>query len=123
MLPNANNEHDIPAWSRSGKSHPLGKCDTELKAMVPEQLKVDFERAAYVLGDNKTPSEYLRDLATSHLYGVVPEDTRGIVWAYACQETQNPFLLKLLRIAIFGVHEASLDAQAQQGHGNNTAHS
>lgn len=47
--------------------HPLGKCTEELKTQVPEQLKDELTALAVLR--KQTPSEYLRDLITVHLYG------------------------------------------------------
>ncbi|HEX5464418.1 MAG TPA: hypothetical protein VFW88_06850 [Burkholderiales bacterium] len=55
------------AFSRSPTPHPLGKCDTELKTQVPEQLSDDLKCLASL--NDMTVSVYLRDLVTRHLYG------------------------------------------------------
>jgi len=54
-------------FSRSGTSHPLGKCTEELKTVVPEDVKEKFVALAQLSGQSS--SEYLRDVITAHLYG------------------------------------------------------
>lgn len=53
--------------SRQASPHPLGKCDTELKTQVPEQLRDELGALATLNG--QTVSEYLRDMVTLHLHG------------------------------------------------------
>ena len=53
--------------SRSPTPHPLGKCDTELKTQVPEQLRDEIAALACLRG--QTVSEYIRELLTAHVHG------------------------------------------------------
>jgi len=53
--------------TRSGDSEPYGKCTTELKTSVPEQVHDDFIAIAGANGLSK--SELLRNLITSYTNG------------------------------------------------------
>lgn len=53
--------------SRQPSPHPLGKCDTELKTQVPEQLRDEVAALATLRG--QTVSEYVRELITLHVRG------------------------------------------------------
>jgi len=59
-------DDDNALFSRA-TSHPLGKCDTELKTAVPESLREEFSALAVLRG--QTTAEYLRELVTEHVYG------------------------------------------------------
>jgi len=96
---------DAPLFQRSGRSDPAGKCTEDLKTKVPDDVLKDFRSVT----EMPTDSEELRRVVNQYLYGAVPADIRDIVWARAQQETQEPFLLKLLHRAIYGVvHESIL---------------
>ena len=58
---------DRTLFARGHAMHALGKCTEELKTQVPEQLKNELTALAVLR--NQTPSEYLRELIVSHLYG------------------------------------------------------
>ena len=53
--------------SRQPTPHPLGKCDTEVKTQVPEQLRDELAALAMLRG--QTVSEYLREILTLHIRG------------------------------------------------------
>jgi len=53
--------------SRSGETGQFGKCTTELKTSVPEQVHDDFIALAGATGLSK--AELLRNLITSYTYG------------------------------------------------------
>jgi len=96
---------ELSLFQRSGRSDPAGKCTEELKTKVPVDVLKDFKDVS----EMPTDSEELRRVVNQYLYGAVPADIRDIVWARAQQETQEPFLLKLLHRAIYGtVHESIL---------------
>lgn len=59
-------DHDDVMFSRT-QGCALGKCTTEIKVMVPEELRDAIAGLAAVEG--KTISEYCRDLYLSHAFG------------------------------------------------------
>jgi hypothetical protein len=61
-------DNELPVYSRGQEYHPLGKCTSEIKAMVPSALKEKLEERASALG--MTPSELLRNIVTANLFGV-----------------------------------------------------
>ena len=50
---------DRPAFSRSGTTHPLGKCDARLDVPMPEALRDKIVALATLEG--RAPSEWARD--------------------------------------------------------------
>ncbi|HET9680333.1 MAG TPA: hypothetical protein VFP95_07225 [Gammaproteobacteria bacterium] len=54
-------------FSRSGASHPAGKCTEELKTQVPEAIREELTALAVLR--RVTLSEYLRELVTVHIHG------------------------------------------------------
>lgn len=50
---------DDVRFSRSGFTHPLGKCDTRLDVPMPEELRDRIAAVAIVSG--KTAGEWVRD--------------------------------------------------------------
>ena len=50
---------DIPLFSRSGATHPLGKCDVRLDVPMPEALRDKIVALATLEG--RSPSEWARD--------------------------------------------------------------
>lgn len=46
---------------------PGGKCTEEIKTVVPEEIKEEFNALAVINGYK--PSDYLRELIIDHLYG------------------------------------------------------
>lgn len=60
-------DHETIRFARSATTHPLGKCDTELKTAVPEQMRDEIAALAAIAG--KTVAEYIRDELTVHVYG------------------------------------------------------
>ena len=59
-------EENETMFSR-GQSCPLGKCDAEIKVLVPEELRDAMAGLAALEG--KPLSEYARDVFIRHVYG------------------------------------------------------
>jgi hypothetical protein len=58
---------DVPAFSRSGSSNPLGKCTAQLSCLVPEEVKERFTALAVMKSGGV--SEYLRDIVMREVMG------------------------------------------------------
>lgn len=58
---------DAPAFSRSGKSNPLGKCTEEWKTVIDEQSSDLL--VALSVGCGVSRSELLREIIYDRLYG------------------------------------------------------
>lgn len=60
--------HTSSLTARDSSTNPFGKCDSLIRAMVPEQVKLDLIREAARLGMGE--SEFLRELLMVRLYGL-----------------------------------------------------
>lgn len=61
---------DTPMFSRSGHTHPLGKCNSPLPPIgIPEEMKDALTAMAFL--KKISVSEYVRDVLAEHLYGRV----------------------------------------------------
>lgn len=60
--------HNESLSARGTSTSPFGKCDSDIKFRVPEQVKLDLAREASKLGLGE--SEFLRELVMVRLYGI-----------------------------------------------------
>jgi hypothetical protein len=111
--------------SRRASGHPLGKCDDEIKAPVPEALAEMLRK--YASEREKTLSEAARDLFTDlmcgALFGVraklgIAEGSAPISLEQALDAlamlhgmSRDEYQREVLKAHVFGIHEPSL-AQA-----------
>lgn len=99
-------------YSRGGKTNDFGKSTEDLKTHVPELIKAQFLTLAT---EQKVPaSEKLRDVITDYLHGSISKDLQEIIWEHAKREIKTPFLLGIIKTAVFGhLHAASIPTDEQ----------
>ena len=76
---NSEMRRSFPAFSRSGATGPLGKCDERLDIAMSSELKTSITALALLRGGpKKTPSEYAREILEQHVFGVLPLMRRSV---------------------------------------------